>query len=123
MVALRLSALKDLPDVALVAGMTKICCSNRFTCAKGMTEQDKQKKILFHVEYAEPCTHVGAILHWVETAVRICNDTPCTSVDNKWLMPAPAQDIPCLQLTDIDFSALNIRQLCHHPHSLLPLLC
>ena len=54
---------------------------------------------------AETCSHVGAILHWVETAVRICNDTPCTSQENKWLMPAPVQDIPCLRLKDIDFSA------------------
>ena len=54
---------------------------------------------------AETCSRVGAILHWVETAVRIRNDTPCTSQENKWLMPAPVQDIPCLQLKDIDFSA------------------
>ena len=54
---------------------------------------------------AETCSHVGAILHWVETAVRIRNDTPCTSQENKWLMPAPVQDIPCLWLKDIDFSA------------------
>ena len=54
---------------------------------------------------AESCSHVGAILHWVETAVRIRNDTPCTSLENKWLMPAPVQDIPRLRLKDIDFSA------------------
>ena len=54
---------------------------------------------------AETCSHVGAILHWVETAVRVRNDTPCTSKENKWLMPKPMQEIPYLRLCDIDFSA------------------
>ena len=34
--------------------------------------------------------------------MRIRNDTPCTSLENKWLMPV--QDIPYLCLKDIDFS-------------------
>ena len=25
---------------------------------------------------AETCSHIGAIFHWVETAVQICNNTP-----------------------------------------------
>jgi len=54
---------------------------------------------------AETCSHVGAILHRVETAVRVRNDTPCTSKENKWLMPTPMQAIPYLQLSDIDFIA------------------
>ena len=35
----------------------------------------------------------------------IRNDAPCTSKENKWLMPKPMQEIPYLQLCDIDFSA------------------
>ena len=54
---------------------------------------------------AETCSHVGAVLHWVETAIRVRDDTPCTSKENKWLMPTPTQSIPYLQLCDIDFSA------------------
>ena len=54
---------------------------------------------------AETCSHVGAILHWVETAVRVHDDTPCTSKENKWLMPTPTQSIPYRQLSEIDFSA------------------
>ena len=53
---------------------------------------------------AETCSHVGAILHWVETAIRVRNDTPCTSKENKWLMPTPTQSIPYLPLSEIDFS-------------------
>ena len=54
---------------------------------------------------AETCSHVGAVLHWVETAIRVRDDTPCTSKENKWLMPAPMQSIPYLQLSEINFSA------------------
>ena len=55
---------------------------------------------------AETCSHIGgAILHRVETAVRIHNDTPCTSLEGKWLMPAPVHNIPRLHLKDINFSA------------------
>ena len=54
---------------------------------------------------AETCSQVGAILHWVETAVRVHSTTTCTSKENKWLMPKPKQSIPYLQLSEIDFSA------------------
>ena len=54
---------------------------------------------------AETCSHVGAVLHWVETAVRVRDSTTCTSKDNTWLMPTPTQSIPYLQLSEIDFSA------------------
>ena len=60
---------------------------------------------------AETCSHVGAILHWVETALRVRDDTPCTSKENKWLMPTPTQSIPYLQLREIDFSAPNRQKL------------
>jgi len=46
---------------------------------------------------AETCSHVGAVLHWVETAVRVRNDTPSTSKENRWLMPTPVKDIPYLE--------------------------
>ena len=53
---------------------------------------------------AETCSHVGAVLHWVETAVRVRNDTPSTSKENRWLMPTPVKDIPYLELCNIDFT-------------------
>ena len=48
---------------------------------------------------------MGAVLHWVETAVRVHDSTTCTSKDNTWLMPTPTQSIPYLKLSEIDFSA------------------
>ena len=53
---------------------------------------------------AETCSHIGALLHWVETAVRMRDDTTCTSVENKWIAPAPVINIPYLMLNEIDFS-------------------
>ena len=43
---------------------------------------------------AETCSHVGAILHWIETAVKIRNSTTCTSEEKSWLMPTPIQKHP-----------------------------
>ena len=40
---------------------------------------------------AVTCSYIGAIHHWV--AALIHNETPCTSLEDKWLMPAPVQDI------------------------------
>ena len=54
---------------------------------------------------AETCSHVGAILHWVEATVRIQKNVACTSKDNKWIMPTPKENIPCLELRDINFRA------------------
>ena len=61
---------------------------------------------------AETCSHVGAVLHWVETAVRIRDDTPCTSKENKWLMPTPVKDIPYLELRNIDFTTPKRQSTC-----------
>lgn len=54
---------------------------------------------------AETCSHVGAILHWVEAAVRIHKNIACTSQENKWIMPTPKENIPYLELREINFSA------------------
>ena len=42
----------------------------------------------------ETCSHVGALLYWMEARVRIRESTPCTSRENKWLMPSAVKDIP-----------------------------
>ena len=37
---------------------------------------------------AETCSHVVTILYWLETAVRIREETTCTSKPNLWLPPS-----------------------------------
>ena len=56
---------------------------------------------------AETCSHIGAVLHWVEAAVRMRNETSCTSKENKWMIPTPVKQIPPRRLGEIDFSAPN----------------
>jgi hypothetical protein len=76
---------------------------------------------------AETCSHVGAILHWVEIAIQVRHDTPCTSKENKWLMPTPTQSIPYLQLREIDFSGpkrqkvVSYCSFCQCSHSYTPI--
>ena len=53
---------------------------------------------------AETCSHIGTLLHWVETAVQMRDVTTCTSVENKLIAPAPVMNIPYLMLHEIDFS-------------------
>ena len=54
---------------------------------------------------ADTCSHVGAILHWVEAAVRIQKNVACTSKENKWIMLTPKENIPYLELREINFRA------------------
>ena len=60
---------------------------------------------------AETCSHVGAILHWVEAAVRIQKNVACTSKENKWIMSTPKENIPYLELREIHFRALKCLKL------------
>lgn len=43
---------------------------------------------------AETCSHIAAILYWLETAVRICHNTSCTSKPNIWLPPSVPKACP-----------------------------
>ena len=60
---------------------------------------------------AETSSHVEALLHWVEAAVRISLNISCTSKENAW-MPAPTKHIPSLELTEINFSHPRLSSQC-----------
>ena len=63
----------------------------------------------------ETCSHVGAVLYWVETRVRIREQTSCTSKENTWIMPMAVKDIPYLKLEQIDFvTAEKKMKLCEN---------
>ena len=53
---------------------------------------------------AETCSHIGAVLYWVEAAVHVNMSATCTSKENTWLMPTPTENIPFLKLSQINFS-------------------
>ena len=54
---------------------------------------------------AETCSHVAAILYWLETAVRIRDETTCTSKPNSWLppsMPANCHQVPYCTMEELE---------------------
>ena len=55
-------------------------------------------------EQGETCSHVGAVLYWLETRVRITEQTTCTSMENRWIVPTAVKDIPYFMLDESDFT-------------------
>ena len=53
----------------------------------------------------EGCSHVGAVLFAVEAGVRIRDSSTSTQEKNKWLLPSHMKEIPCLPVSEIDFTS------------------
>ena len=54
---------------------------------------------------AETCSHVAAILYWLETAVRLREETTCTSKPNSWLppsMPVACHKVPYVTMEELE---------------------
>lgn len=54
---------------------------------------------------AETCSHVAAILYWLETAIRIHDGTSCTSKTNSWLppsLPKACPEVPYVTLEELE---------------------
>lgn len=57
---------------------------------------------------AETCSHVAAILYWLETAVRVREETTCTSRPNSWLppsLPAACNTVPYITMEELGETA------------------
>ena len=61
----------------------------------------------------ETCSHVGAILYWLETRVRVREQTACTSQENTWMAPTAMKDAPYLRLNEIDFTTAEKKMKGH----------
>ena len=62
---------------------------------------------------AETCSHVAAILYWLETAVRIREETTCTSKPNSWLppsMPTACNNVPYITMEQLEVTATKRRK-------------
>ena len=56
----------------------------------------------------ESCSHVAAILFWMETALRIRSDVSCTSIPNTWLpmsMPHVNPSVPYTCKANLNMSS------------------
>ena len=54
---------------------------------------------------AETCSHVAAILFWLETAIHVHKETTCTSKPNSWLppsLPTARQKVPFITMEELD---------------------
>ena len=54
---------------------------------------------------SEMCSHVGALLFWVEFTVRKREEKSCTSGPNQWLEPTSVKKVPYLELINTDFTS------------------
>ena len=57
----------------------------------------------------ETCSHIGALLYWIEYAVLKRDEESCTSKVNKWIEPLTTKKVPCLPLGAIDFTSSEKR--------------
>ena len=53
----------------------------------------------------ETCSHVGALLYWIEYQVRKREEVSCTSRSNTWLEPPTMTSIPYQLLEEMDFTS------------------
>lgn len=53
----------------------------------------------------ETCSHVGALLYWLEYTVCKREEISCTSGVNQWIEPKCTKQIPYLELVNIDFTS------------------
>lgn len=53
----------------------------------------------------EVCTHVAAILFYLETAAKMNGTPTCTQQKCSWVIPAYQKDIPYAPVSQIDFSS------------------
>ena len=55
----------------------------------------------------ETCSHVGALLYWLEYSIQKREEQSCTSGPNQWLEPKSIKQVPYMELGSIDFTSAN----------------
>ena len=59
---------------------------------------------------SEVCTHVAAVLFFVETAARVNGADTCTHNKCQWIIPTFQKNIPYLPVNDIDFTSTKAKK-------------
>ena len=72
----------------------EICCAH-CTCMAGL---------------GEVCTHVAAVLFFLETKVRINGTSTCTQQKCQWVVPTFQKSIPYLPVKEIDFTSAKVKK-------------
>ena len=58
----------------------------------------------------EVCTHVAAVLFFLEMTVRINGTSTCTQQKCQWVVPTFQKSIPYLPIKDIDFTSAKVKK-------------
>ncbi|XP_077862804.1 uncharacterized protein LOC144344897, partial [Saccoglossus kowalevskii] len=58
----------------------------------------------------DTCTHVSAILFWMEAAVRIRETKTVTQTKAYWLLPSNVQQVPYQPVCEIDFTSAKFKK-------------
>ena len=53
----------------------------------------------------EACTHIGAVLFYLETCTKVNNGKTCTQLKCQWVVPKYQKEIPYLPVKDLDFTS------------------
>ncbi len=53
----------------------------------------------------EACTHIGAVLFYLEASTKRSSEQSCTQSKCQWLIPSYQKEIPYLPIKDLDFSS------------------
>ncbi len=56
----------------------------------------------------EACTHIGAVLFYMETATKISKETSCTQQKCQWTIPSFQKNIPYLPVKHLIHPYLNV---------------
>ena len=72
----------------------EVCCGH-CTCMAGL---------------GETCTHVAAILFYLEASNRVIGIETCTQRKCEWIIPSSVKNIEYLPLSDIDFSSAQTKK-------------
>ena len=53
----------------------------------------------------ETCTHIAAVLFYVEAKARLAGSSTCTQKKCQWIIPSYTKDLPYLTISDIHFAS------------------
>ena len=58
----------------------------------------------------ESCSHVGALLFYVEAVTKVRDNKTVTQEKVYWMLPASCKEVPYKEIADIDFTSWYIEK-------------
>jgi len=62
----------------------------------------------------EVCTHVAAVLFFLETSARLQGKVTCTQEQCQWVIPSYQKEIPYAPVKDLDFTSAKGKKKIDH---------